>query len=775
MIDSVYSSNDAATAVTCSQDARHLFSAQGRMLVQHALPADGNTPEIIARTKAPGEIVALHCGSPKGPIVAVRPDDCAPGDPLPLSLFRLDGDALCEIARLPSTLRDIAETSAGIVALLGPSENAPARLLRLDRRSGAVLSVRTADQDAEQLRPATGTAVLTVARASRRVRRVDFDENCPPDGSPVSPPDRSPGDKPRPQRPGCACCDSDDDKDRDPEGRRPPRVPPRDHCDRGDDGVDDGCRFYTAFGAIIICVDRCRPDRDPCRRTLHAPVEHLFLVGGSLAAVTRNGRNLTLLDPLTLATQAERAAPGPNSFVLPAPAANAFVTVDRTIARFRVIQAAPATNATLDLQFEAEISERVFEGTDLTDNPIGPLFQIESKSVLVIPTVDPTQAYSGPQNGDSYKDALFNLLEPQGTAAAQEGPIAKVLRYYAEQSHQQQNIDFTVFGADTPQFYAGPPIEIEAAFESYFNGSFQPGAMISNVFPGESPAAVRFRGNETRNITAASSVGDTSGGANEYAFELSFPAALLRIALGGGLTVDINQAGPSWTIEYENSAGNNAFIVLDPSNLAQDVSVSFDAAGGTFDAELATLTEAVQTMIDATPEAGDFAPVEIVWGRRPNEGLGRLYVLFRFAAGGMVPRVTNPGTDSAIAAFFGIDANVLRFQIGAAVFDLSASQTAQDNAVREFSDYLVIVSRLAEIAATSDGIVTDPVLGAATVTLGSVGTSVLLGTRFELSDVHGQAPALIEAGSGSGADPLNLVAGQGVVGSDFAPDNSNSM
>jgi hypothetical protein len=66
-------------------------------------------------------------------------------------------------------------------------------------------------------------------------------------------------------------------------------------------------------------------------------------------------------------------------------------------------------------------------------------------------------------------------------------------------------------------------------------------------------------------------------------------------------------------------------------------------------------------------------------------------------------------------------------------------------------------------------------LGSVQVTVGSIGSSVLLGTRFEMSDVHGQSPALIESGSGSGADPLDLADGLGVEGSDFAPENHNSM
>jgi len=286
---------------------------------------------------------------------------------------------------------------------------------------------------------------------------------------------------------------------------------------------------------------------------------------------------------------------------------------------------------------------------------------------------------------------------------------------------------------------------------------------------------VRFRGNESRTITAFSAVGDQTDGANEFDFTLEFPAALLRIALANGTTVEIDQSGPSWSIEYESSTGAIDNLVLDPSALPQDVSVTFDAQGGVFAAELADLTQAFQTMIDATAQANNFEPIEVVWGKRPGEGLGRLYVLFRFAGGGQVPRVTDPGSDNAMAAFLGVDAGSIRFQIGAADFDLSASPSAQDDEVTELRDYLIIVSRLAEIAATTGSDVKDPVLGSVGVTMGSIGTSVLLGTRFELADVHGQSPALIESGSGSGADPLNLADGFGDKGSDFAPDNHNSM
>lgn len=758
------------TPVVCSPDGCHLFSAQGRSLIRYELRSKETAPEIVSRVEVPGEIMALHCSDPRGPVVAVLHDNCDSADRSPVGLFRLEKETLRLLARLPASIRDIVETPAGFFTLLGPSELEPARVVRLDRRTGAVLSVRPADPDAGRLRAASGTAVLTIAGRSRRVRRVDFDEACPSPRPPGSTPDRPSGDGSRRHRPKCACCTCDKPEEAEPGGRTPPRVPPRDHCDDGDDGVEDGCRFYTAFGAIVVCIDRCRPERDPCRRTMHARIEGLSLVGGSLAVTTRNGRSLTLLNPATLATQEERATLGPGTFVLPAPAANAIVAVSPTLGQFVLIPAQPATNAALDIQLEAEVSERVFEGSDLADNPIGPLFAIKNVSVLIIPIVDPTQAYSGPQNGDAYSDALFTLLEPENSAAALDAPLRKILRYYDEQSHSQQGLDFTVFGANTPQFYSGPPIEIEEAIESYFNGSFSPGALVSTASPGESPAEVRFRGNETLRITAVSSVGE----ANEFGFELAFPAALLRVSLGSGLTVDIDQSGPSWTIEYEDSSGATVNLVLDPSNLPQDLTVTFGATGGTFDAELSDLTQAFQTMIEASPQAEDFAPVEVVWGRLPGEGLGRIYILFRFTSGGQVPRITNPGTDGAIAAFLGIDSGVLRFQIGAAVFDLSASQFAQDAAINEFRDYLIIVSRLAEIAATA-GDVKDPVLGSVDVTVGSIGSGVVLGTRFELSNVHGQAPALVEAGSGSGADPLNLAAGFGVEGSNFAPDKHDGM
>jgi hypothetical protein len=302
----------------------------------------------------------------------------------------------------------------------------------------------------------------------------------------------------------------------------------------------------------------------------------------------------------------------------------------------------PANAAPLqpDLDFEAEISERVFHGTSLADEPPGPLYAIESKVVLIVPVVDSTQNYknsSDPTTG-TYKDALWQLLEPQGSPAAKHGPLTKIQRYYREQSNKQQPLDFDVFGVDSPGFYTGGPIEIANSVSSYYNGAFEPGGLETSVSLGSSPGVIRMRGNETRDITVTSAVNATNGSnANVFHFTLRFPAAVVKIALDDGHVISINTTGANWPIDYVDSAGSSQVLSLDPSALASDVSINFNDSTDQFEQEVADLREALNTMLQASPNAGDFDEIDVLWGRFPNETRGQLYIRFRFAGGGQVP------------------------------------------------------------------------------------------------------------------------------------------
>lgn len=748
--------------VSCSADGSLIYATSGNTLEVYDLRGLCGTPKFRRKLKAPGEIVGICCGVAAGPVLTVR----RRGDTI---LMRLLRDDLTVFAELPETLVDVVETSGGLFALVGAGRAEPPRIMRLDARSGAVLDARPAPQGSTRLEAASGIAVLATAARRRRIHRVSFDDSCPP---PIPEPDPGLPDRDAPDSHGGCCCSPSGPGKNGSGSRVPPRTPPADHCDDGDDGVDDGCRFYTAAGWSITCVDRCRPDRKPCQRALHARVEQLQLVGGTLFATTRQGRSIVALGSDTLTVLGQYATPAQGSFVLAAPAAGAVIALAPDLSQFTTIPAAMPV-AQLDLQ--AGFSERVFHGTDLEGEAIGPQFALEAISVLVIPIVDPTQNYSGPSNGATYKSAIETLLEPAGSPAALDAPLEKIRRYYDEMSNFQQQMDFTVLGADTPDIYSGPPIEIENAIESYFNGPFLSGGMVTLAGLGGNPARVSMRGDETRTITATTSVGSDANGANQFEFTLDFGAAIMTIDLGNANAIDINQSDAPWTIEYVDSSGVLRNLVLDPSVLPNDVSLVFDANGGNFQAEVNELSLAFAAMIAPSPLATDFNGIEAFWGKRPGEGLGKLYLLLRFSAGGDVPYVTDFGSDATRAAFLGISEDDLRVYLGSAEFDVTASAGDIEDAQDAIGAYLTKVMDLAEIRGTPGSDVRDPILGAASIEAGGTVANVVLATYLKLSETYGESPANILPEVGSGADPLNLADGVIEPGSTFPRDDRLKM
>ncbi len=756
----------SAALVACSSDGRYVFAAQGAELLTFVL--ERGQEELQLRqadsARAPGEIQQVTCHSTE-PLVTLATRDAA-------AIYRLRAGRFYAFATLPVTPRQVLETQGGVFALMPPSPGRGPEILHLNGRNGEVEAVSAVSAAVATLRPAQGAAVIVVDPKGRTVRRVDLGDRC-------DPPNRRPGGSsrpPEPEEPSCkpVCCSGDLDHGSPSGGQRPepPRRPPPDYCEEGSDGVENDCFVYIAAGFSIVCRNVCRPDREPCRRALHARVDRIELLDRTLFAVTRGGRTLEVLDPRSLVVEQQVALAGPGSLILAAPAAGQLIALAPDLSEVIVAQAAGAA-LDLDLDLQAEISEKVAFGTDFVDRPPGPLFALESKSVLILPIVDPGQNYSGPGN-TTFREALTTLLT---SPVSPDAPIPKISRYYDEQSNSQQVLTFTVFGADTTEFYTGGPIEIENALTSYFYGDFEPGGMVTIVNLGANPAEFRMRGNETRTITATSSINAQGGSAaNEFQFTLDFPAAIVRIDLDGSGTISIPTSGPDWPILFEDSGGTPMRnLTLDPSTLSQNFTRSFSSAGVPFAAETAELRDALGEMLAASSAAADFEAIDVVWGKRPGETLGRIYILFRFAAGGSVPRFTNLASNAIISAFFGVAENDVRALAGSATFDISASEGDQAEAARLAQDYLTYVMRLAEIGEANEGAVLDPKLGSAAIQFGGSPDDVVVLTELRLTSAHGGGVAKIEPGGGSGGDPLRLATGGPLAGSDFPADSNNTM
>lgn len=761
--------------IACTSRGDRLLVARESSVKTYAIEpeADGAALRRVSSATAPGPVTEVLCHG-EAVFVSIGHGDDA-------TLLRKRGEAFEEIARLPAVPRQMLGADSGIAILLPPATGRVAEILLLDARSGEALARRDATAGTTALRPASGQAVLAVDRRLNTVRRIDFDPRCEPQGgeTPTPRPSADPEGDPGPNgRGGCACPGPKGGHRPEPPERRPvpPRRPPREICEDGSDGVQEDCFLYTVVGFSIVVRNICRPETPPCRRHLHSTINRIDRVGQSLFAVTRGGRSLVTLDAGSLNVLGERRLTGPGTIILTAPSAGRLLALAPDLSEIAVIQASTAA-LDLDLNLEAEVSEKIIEGTDSVVAPRRPQFALEQKSILIVPIVDPGQGYTPTGDLTPYHEALWTLLDTEtdsmGFPVVSNAPLVKVTDYYAEQSDEKQNIDFKVFGVDTPNIYNGGPIEIEKPVKSYYYGAFYPGGLTRLVLLSGAAGEVAFRGDETRDITAISAVNaNADDNANEFTYTLAFPAAIVRLDLDKSNRITIPSGGSfDWPILYDSGS-----LTLQQSDLTQNYDHAFVVGGEPFDNEVAELRSALAEMIGASPAAEDFAAIDVLWGKRPGETLGRLYVLFRFAGGGQIPRFTDLGTDLQIANFFGIDENAVFRAKGSIVLDTSLSASDKSNAELDFRDYLAHVMRLAEIKASDkDGDVIDPKLGSARFEYADFDGNVGFVTTLLMSKAHGGAEAGMTPGSGSGVDPLDLANASLTPGSEFAADLENTM
>ena len=769
--------------IACDPTATRLYAARDATLKIYEIAQQEGaqaTLSPLCTIAAPGQITDITCGREDLIVSAVTQDGAA--------LYRLRGERLDPLADLPRAPRAVVTSGtgreAGVSVLLPPARGMMAEILHIDGRSGALISRREAAASVAQLRPVAGRAVLALDPQQRSVNRVDLNPNCRPE--------RPGGDGPRPgpERPtpyddtgrGCGCCPPP--RRPIPEDQRPdpipPRRPPPEYCEDGSDGTQDDCFVYVVTGHSITCRNICRPGSTPCRRHVHRRIERLELVGHSLFALSKDGRALTRMDARSLHTIEEVTLPRSESLLLPAPAAGQLLALAPDLSQLTVVQAAQSA---LDLNFDlgAQVSEKLIVGTRGLVQSRGPQFASEPADVLIVPVAFPGQNYTPANSVAPYRDALWTLL---GTEATDEdAPLTKVLTYYEEQAKGRQDLSFTVFGADSGAYYTGGPIQIDQSVPSLYNGDFVAAGMQRLISLNTTRTRVSLRGNETREINAISSVNfnpDEDADAHHHPFTLRFPALVVRLNLDGTNRVQVGPGSTPWTLNYTDNTGAPQVLSLAHTALSAPYDQTFESAGvpSAFEAEVNELRTALNDALAASPQANDFEDIDVVWGKRAGETLGRLYILFRFAGGGDVPRFDDPGSTSEIGDFFQMPDDDARRWIGSVDLDPTLSPDDKADREAEFKNYLVLVSRLAEIAANADANnseVREAKLGSATFSYGESGGVLAYVTKFLMSEKHGGENAAIEPGAGQGADPLGLADAVPTPSSPFDADDHNVM
>lgn len=594
---------------------------------------------------APGEIVRI-LPAPDGTVFLIcqRTDYASESQRHLLCVLRDREIAqVCPLAVVPA---DAVVTRHYVAIVTRGSPAAPAELLILDRRTGRLRQREALTAPVARLARGRDDEILVSDPSIGLTRYIHLQrrmERCPPDRGTPQPIPPGPGrdgpgrDRPRPKPECCVCCKpmggpddggagdpGADPGGRDPGGRDPGR-PPEDDCVPGDGGDVDDCFIYVHAGFSILCRNICLPGDPGCGRQLDFDLGEVRRLCRGLAVVSRDRRQFMLLDPESLAGL-HRERLDEDTVVLTARRRDEvlFLRPDGELTLLDPTPVLPALVPELDLGLEA--NERVYQGQS-------PLLQWEPggaqtgvRRVLIIPVMEPGQAFDGTIGAYFNQPDLVDALDA-------------VSSYFRECSHLDLGADgldvqFRVFGRDTPTLYSGPPVQIDEPFDAFWNDGWQPGGIDSEV---ELPAdrMVVFDGDERLTLETFTQIP-----AENSTFDFVFPAASFRVripASASGYVLDFGAGGTSrsFTLGGTDRDGNTFTVSASAAGISPALPDIVIGTRADIPGALGEIAAAIDAMLD-TVAGQPFAAPRVVW---QDDGVewGLLHVTFRFAGAGGAP------------------------------------------------------------------------------------------------------------------------------------------
>ena len=412
----------------------------------------------------------------------------------------------------------------------------------------------------------------------------------------------------------------------------------------------------------------CDPGQDPCAQDLGFSLSTVRKAGRTVAAVSDDGRQLTLLAEQTLKPLSTFTMP---HGTVPLFARNSdkilLLHADGDLEELDPTPLLPS----LDLGFQSNSGGQVYLGQE---SPVvwqlGGI-QTQPVRVMLIPVMEPGQG--------EFIGSITEYFNHEGFEEALE----LVRSYWAEASYSDDreannlDIEFKIFGRDTPTAYSGPPVLLDRPFRDFWNTGYIPGGIIAET---TLPASgqLRFDGDERvtfRTFTAISSLNRD--------FDVDFPAAAFRVRIpaldtghayifsGGGAPVrnfalsGTDRTGASFNTNATNASLSGAQTLAIPNK---------EAIPGI----LGQIADILEEMLDGATDQ-PFARPTVVWHDDGDEW-GNLSITFRFAGNGGAPQVdivdfTNP---------FQVGETDRNIEI-APVFDMGV-----EDGVSSFTDYLSI-------------------------------------------------------------------------------------
>jgi hypothetical protein len=574
---------------------------QGR-ITTYRLDEQQTEPRLEAEFKEPVTAIAE---SEAGLIVAA----CG-------AIHRVTPDGVRELARVDGTVGSLAVAGTSLFAVVGRPGRLDGTLVEVDLPRSAIASERSLRSSEVTLSVDAGGSFLGVSDGTTfRTLRVAPGDPCPDRPAPAPPR------PPRPEREDDPCdCHGhgkekdrprDDDAERDPTATHP--RPDPEPCDPGQSGVPtpDGGRIVGDGGGVTRHPPGSSPRTpfDPCRSHLFFEVHRIQTAGAYLIAADREARNVAVLASTDLRVL-HQAQYRHGAVVLSHPAQPLMMVFDHANKAwerkyFGEIELSP-------IEIEPSINPDVLALDTMTwvGSPL-PVLKgnyapaTGHKRVLVIPVVDPGQAFN---DADLGKFAAY----------MKRAGFDHVQKFYRENSFGAlSGIDFTFFGA-----HAGPggPVRLPRPIAEYYNPLYV-GAHVDLVKTGLTfPATVVFDGRERMTLN----VQPMTGGRKASTLDVRF-TALLCAGVHNEYPAQIQFLGTeTGTISIKRPNGANAVLNLkftpELVNIAGDTEVK---------AGLAKLETYLQGVIAAAAAAAGisgplFAKPEM---RRVDQGEGGLGLL----------------------------------------------------------------------------------------------------------------------------------------------------
>lgn len=413
-------------------------------------------------------------------------------------------DTVRQVAHLDGIVRSLAGAGTTAFAAVGRTGRLDGMLVEVDLLQAMIVSQQSLRSARVTLATDSTHSYLSIGDGQTlQTRRIRASQPCLPipDGGAATP-------APPPSDPACHCQDS---ALVDATSPAPNPRPPAEPCDPAQSGVPtpDGGRVVGDGDGVTKHPPGDGRTPNPCRSHLFFQVQSVRLAGAYVIASDRQGHHVAVLaaEDLQVLHQIQSRK---GTVLLVHPAQARMLMFDRRTGSWSdtAFDRLPRRPLEVPLQPLQPLEPNIFTGTSLQTLRGTRAPAIGIKKVLVLPAIDPAQAFN---------DADL----PKLAAYLRRAAFTPVADYYREASFGLlKDIQYSVYGVDVG---TGGPLHLPRPIASYYNPAYV-GAHVDMRKAGLTfPATLVFDGRERMTLD----VKPQNGGRMAATLEVKFSSLIL--------------------------------------------------------------------------------------------------------------------------------------------------------------------------------------------------------------------------------------------------------